>query len=194
MRTSSDLAFALFLLGAACGGRERPSSGGDAAGSGSPADVPASRSAEARAPVATRSPIRDPVQVKVNADVDGSRGTYSGLGECQYTSEASIFQVPAALWRASVEAETGQLRSVNLTLWQPKGSDEMQVSLTLANTGGTYSIATVKGAELKGSGNGRVEPSGAGGTIRVEGKDADGHSIRVVLECARWTEPVAEGG
>jgi len=187
-------ALILLLLMPACGGRERPSTNGGAAASDSTADVPAPSGADAGGSVSSRSPLRDPVQLKVSAEVGGQRATYNGLGECQHTSEASIYEVPASLWRASADAESGELRSVHLTLWQPKASREMQVSLTLTTAAGNVAIATVKGADLKGSAHGLVEPSGSGGTMRVEGKDADGRSVRVVVECARWTEPVAEGG
>ena len=70
----------------------------------------------------------------------------------------------------------------------------MQVSLGLTAGGHTHQIATVKGADPRGTGNGRVEPSGAGGSLHVEGKDADGRDVRLTVECTRWTEPVAEGG
>jgi hypothetical protein len=30
--------------------------------------------------------------------------------------------------------------------------------------------------------------------MRVEGKAADGASVRLTVDCERWTEPVAEGG
>jgi hypothetical protein len=30
--------------------------------------------------------------------------------------------------------------------------------------------------------------------MHVEGKDAEGRSVRLTVECGRWTEPVAEGG
>jgi len=68
------------------------------------------------------------------------------------------------------------------------------VSPTVTTAGGTYAIATVKGSDRQGSGGARVEPSGAGGTMRVAGKAADWRGVRVVVECPRWTEPVAEGG
>jgi hypothetical protein len=93
-----------------------------------------------------------------------------------------------------VAADTGDLRDLNLTLWQPKGASEVQVSLALTLGGTTSGIATVKGAPIKGSGSGRAEAKGAGGALLVEGKDAAGARVRATVTCERWTEPVAEGG
>jgi hypothetical protein len=134
------------------------------------------------------------VQLTVTAELDGARSTYSGLGECHHTTEASIYDAPASMWSAHADAGSGELRYVNLTLWQPKATGEIQVSLGLTAAGVTHEIATVKGADPKGTGTGRVEPSGAGGSMHVEGKDAEGRGVRLTVECDRWTEPVAEGG
>jgi hypothetical protein len=190
----STLAAALLL--AACGGGDRPPAGDAGAGAATPGSAPASAGAEGSGAASTTAgrPLRDPVQLTVTADVDGARSTYSGLGECHHTTDASIYDVPASMWSANADAASGDLRYVNLTLWQPKATGEMQVSLGLTAGGATHEIATVKGADPKGTGTGRVDPSGAGGSMHVEGKDADGRSVRLTIECTRWTEPVAEGG
>jgi hypothetical protein len=182
------------VLLAACGRNDRPPSGDASSGGASSGSAPAGRDASAPAPTMSSPPLRDPVQLTITADVDGSRSTYSGLGECHHTTEASIYEVPASMWSAAVAAESGDLRYVNLTLWQPKATGEMQVSLGLTAGGRTHEIATVKGADPKGAGSGRVEASGGGGSMHVDGKDADGRSVRLSVECSRWTEPVAEGG
>jgi hypothetical protein len=185
------LTVTLFL--AACGGGDRPQGGDPGAGGSSSGSPPSPSGGEASASAPTR-PLRDPVQLTVTAEVEGTRSTYSGLGECHHTTDASIYEVPASMWSAHADAESGDLRYVNLTLWQPKATGEMQVSLGLTAGGHTHEIATVKGADPKGSGGGRVEPSGEGGSMHVDGKDADGRSVRLTVECSRWTEPVAEGG
>jgi hypothetical protein len=41
---------------------------------------------------------------------------------------------------------------------------------------------------------GRVEPKGEGGTLIVDGRDANGRAVHLAVECSRFTEPVAEGG
>jgi hypothetical protein len=182
------------LLLAACAGGDRPPAGD--AGAGAPGSAPAPSSADSSEPASATAgrPLRDPVQLTVTAEVDGARSTYSGPGECHHTTQASIYDVPASMWSANADAGSGDLRYVNLTLWQPKATGEMQVSLGLTAGGVTHEIATVKGADPKGTGTGRVEPSGVGGSMHVEGKDAEGRSVRLTVECGRWTEPVAEGG
>jgi hypothetical protein len=184
------------LLLAACGGGDRPPAGEAGAAAATPGSAPASSGPDGSgpAPATAGRPLRDPVQVTVTAEVDGARSTYSGLGECHHTSDASIYDVPASMWSASADAGSGDLRYVNLTLWQPKATGEMQVSLGLTAGDVTHEIATVKGSDPKGTGTGRVEPSGAGGSMHVEGKDAEGRSVRLTVVCGRWTEPVAEGG
>ena len=138
--------------------------------------------------------LRDPVATKVTAEVQGVRSTYAGPGECTHTTDASIYEVPATMWSARVSAESGALRYLNLTLWQPKGAPDLQVSLGLMIGERSHDIATVKGASLQGSGTGRADGRGAGGSLQVDGKDANGASVRVTIECERWTEPIAEGG
>jgi hypothetical protein len=184
------------LLLAACGGGDRPPAADAGTEAGAPESAPASSGADGSGPASATAgrPLRDPVQLTVTAEVDGARSTYRGLGECHHTTEASIYDVPASMWSANADAGSGDLRYVNLTLWQPKATGEMQVSLGLTAHGVTHEIATVKGADFKGTGTGRVEPIGAGGAMHVEGKDAEGRGVRLTVECGRWTEPVAEGG
>ena len=180
---------AVLALGG-CGG-DRPAARAPGAGGATSGSPPAaSGGAE---PSAVR-PFHDPVQLTATVEVDGTRYVYNGLGECQHTADASIYQVPAAMWSTRFEAQAGAFRYLNLTLWQPKGASEMQLSLGLTTGHDTHEIATVKGADLRGSGQGRVLPGGAGGALRVQGKDAGGINVRLTVECSRFTEPVAEGG
>lgn len=181
------------LLATACGGEHRPASG---AGDSTPSAAP-SPSASADAGAATpssRPPLRDPVQLSVTAAAGGKTGSYSGLGECHHTTDASIYDVPATMWSSTIDTESGDLRYLSLTLWQPRAGGDLQVSLgvTLGET--THQIATVKRADTRGSGTGRVAPKGQGGTLTVEGSDAEGRPVRVTVDCSTFTEPVAEGG
>ncbi len=190
-------ALTVTLLLTACGGGDRPPAGAPGSGEALSGSAPSASGGDASAPPAPAPaprPLRDPVQLTVTAEVDGARSAFSGLGECHHTTEASIYGVPASMWSAHADTESGDLRSVNLTLWQPGASGEIQVSLALTTGGRTHEIATVKGADFQGTGSGRVEPSGAGGSMHVEGKDAEGRGVRLTVECSRWTEPVAEGG
>jgi hypothetical protein len=183
------------LLLAACGRGDRPpagTSGSSAPPAGSaeapPSEAPASPASSARVP------LRDPVRMNATADVDGTRYQFSGLGECQHTTDASIYEIPASMWSARFTDESGKFTYLNLTLWQPKAAAAVQVSLGLTGAGETSEIATVKGSQLRGSGTGRVEPKGEGGALIVNGRDANGHAVRLTVDCGRFTEPVAEGG
>ena len=141
-----------------------------------------------------RPALRDPVPMSATAEVDGQRYTFSGQGECQHTTDASIYQVPAALWTARF-TDGKSFSYLNLTLWQPKGSTAFQVSLALTAGKETAEIATVEGGPKQGSATtARVTPTGGGGTFTIEGRDAHGHHTTLTVECTRFTEPVAEGG
>jgi hypothetical protein len=183
------------LLLAACGRSERPPAG--IPGSGAPpvgsAETPPSETPASPVPSA-RVPLRDAVQLTATAEVDGARYRFSGLGECQHTTDASIYEVPASMWSARFTDEAGKFTYLNLTLWQPKAAAGVQVSLALTGSGETSEIATVKGSQLRGSGTGRIEPKGEGGALIVDGRDANGHTVRLTVDCSRYTEPVAEGG
>jgi hypothetical protein len=185
---------ACFLL-AACGHGERPPAGtpGASAPPAGSAEAPPSEAPASPAPSA-RLPLRDPVPLTATADVDGARYRFSGLGECQHTTDASIYEVPASMWSARFTDESGKFTYLNLTLWQPKAAAAVQVSLGLTGAGETSEIATVKGSQLRGSGTGRIQPKGEGGALIVDGRDANGRAVRLTVDCRRFTEPVAEGG
>ena len=182
------------LLLAACGRGARPPAGTSglsvpSAGSAEPAppETPASPAPSARLP------LHDPVPLTATADVDGVRYQFSGLGECQHTADASIYEVPASMWSARFTNEAGRFTYLNLTLWRPKAAPAVQVSLGLTGAGETFEIATVKGSQIRGSGAGRIEPKGQGGALIVDGRDANGRAVHLTVDCSRFTEPVAEG-
>jgi hypothetical protein len=180
----------LFLAG--CGGGEHSSGGAPDTGPAARRDA---APAAGTAPVThERPPLRDPVPLSATADVGGRTYRFSGLGECQHTADASIYEVPASMWSARFTDDAGAFTYLNLTLWQPKGAPGLQVSLGLTGGGQSSELATVTGAELHGSGTGRVEPKGEGGALVVEGQDAAGRGVKLRVDCSRFTEPVAEGG
>ena len=178
----------------ACGGGERAPGQGAPVQTAAP-DAPQSAAAPAAEPGGSATAkLRDPVPLTVTAALGGATARYTGLGECHHTTDASIYQVPATQWSAQLAPESGDLRYLSLTLWQPKGAAGLQVSLGLTIGETTSDIATVKGAPVKGTASGRAVPKGAGGVLEVEGTDAAGVQVRVSVACERWTEPVAEGG
>jgi hypothetical protein len=176
--------------------------GGDRSADGAPGATPGSSAGADAAPVAVdpaaapgkRPALRDPVELTATAEAGGQSFRFSGLGECQHTADASIYDVPASMWSARFTDDAGKFSYLNLTLWQPRSAPSLQVSLGMTGGGQTSEIATVKGAEVRGAGTGRVEPKGEGGALLVEGKDAAGHEVHLTVDCSRFTEPVAEGG
>jgi hypothetical protein len=134
------------------------------------------------------------VSLTAQVTLGGRLTSFAGPGECHHTADASIYQVPASQWAARVQSDTSALRYLNLTLWQPRGETEVQVSLAVTVGQRTHRIATVTGGELQGTGRGVIEPGGAGGTLKVDGRDAEGQTVALVVQCSRFTEPIAEGG
>ena len=184
------------LLATACQGGEQARAGRADAGpaSAETAGDPASAGPSASAPGAAGAGLRDPVRLTAAVEVDGDPHKFSGLGECQHTTEASIYQVPAAMWSTRFSTESGEFRHLSLTLWQPKAGGGTQVSLAVGVGEDSYRIATVEGGETHGRGSARIERDGAAGTLYVDGEDATGRRIRLTVECPRFAEPVAEGG
>ena len=159
------------------------------------AEAPGSARASMPASGPASGGLRDPVQLSVDVRGPGGRHLASGPGECQHTAEASIYGVPAELWRASFEAgESEDLNGVNLTLWQPKAGGAMQVNLSLRGTGGQRSIATVEGGTISGRATASARREGEAGILSVNGEDEAGTPVEVTIRCERVTVPVAEGG
>jgi hypothetical protein len=178
----------------ACGGGDHARSEGQGEGVVRLDSSPGSQARGAPAAAVGPADLRDPVRVKVTANLGGTRATYEGMGECHYTADASIYEVPATQWSARAGDEAGALRALNLTLWQPKDAGELQVSLGLTVSGKSSNIATVAGAPIQGTATATATRRGAGGSFQVDGTDASGTSVQVMVDCERWTEPVAEGG
>jgi len=187
------------LTAAAC--RDAPKAGPDAASSEPSAAAPepappATQGAGVGAGAASGG--RGTVPVEITAVVGGKRYQAAGPGECQHTTEASIYNVPAALWRASFTApDKRDLQSLNLTVWQPKAGGANQVTLAVQVGASTHQIATVRGGQMAGRGTAQVPSTGSagsGGTLTVDGEDAGGAPLRVTVQCPRFTVPIAEGG
>jgi hypothetical protein len=134
------------------------------------------------------------VPIEITAVVGGQTYSVAGNGECTHTAEASIYDVRAAQWRASYSAQAGDLRSLNLTIWQPASGGADQANLSIRVGEKTHRLATVAGGEIVGSGIASASRSGDAGTLTVDGRDGDGTPVRVSVDCDRFDAPVAEGG
>jgi hypothetical protein len=196
MRTSSlGFLYISGLCGLVACGDTRPADAGSTRGDAPAAAPEAASRRRAAGPAATQSvPGHETGPIEIVAVVAGHKASVRGVGECNHTEDASIYEVPATLWRAGYRgAEDTEIQDLNLTLWQPKtGGDQFTVALQLGRE--THQIATVKGGTLVGSGTATVRSEGAGGTFVVEGKDENGVTLQLTVKCDRFTEPVAEGG
>jgi hypothetical protein len=196
MRISSLISLCISGVCGLVACRDTPRS--DAGGTrteGPPTAEPAAPRRGAGVPAAgSEASGRETVPIEIVAVVAGRKAAVRGVGECNHTEEASIYEVPATLWRVGYQAAEGaEIQDLNLTLWQPKtGGDQFTIALQLG--GETHQIATVKGGALAGSGSATVRPDGTGGTFVVQGKDEKGVALQLTVTCDRFTEPVAEGG
>lgn len=179
------------LVLAACGAAD--ASTRDAAGSGARAVDGAAASPQSFGSAESAAADPHATSIELVATIDGERYSASGSGECKHAPQASIYGVPSAMWLAQYFGQ-GAVRTVALTLWRPQSGGDDQLSLSLTTTEGTSRISTVQGGELVGSARAQLELDGAGGRLRVDGRDADGTPVTLDLHCSRFTALEAVGG
>lgn len=177
---------------AACGGGSdvRDGGGGDAARSGAAGAGEESPAAGPQSSSTRRGAVPMKVAVALNGDDEESRGT----GECAGSADASIYGVPATLWRAAYQESDDDGPRLDLTMWQPKSGGADMVTLSIWSDETTHRISTVKGGETVGSASAGMRPQGNGGILTVSGTDDHGHAVELSVECERFDEVVAEGG
>lgn len=185
------LSLALLLL-VACGDAD---DGRTTDGTATASDRSSERRAEggdAAVTDAAGAPGEVPLTIEISAG--GDRAEVTGLGKCTHTKEASIYDVPAAMWQIQ-DSDAGKIRHASLTVWRPTaGEGPDQFSMTIGTASAQHRISTVKGGQMVGSGTVTLHPTGQGAHVEVVGTDADGRSVRATFQCARFTEPRAEGG
>ncbi len=134
------------------------------------------------------------VPMEIQTTVADSTFTTKGLGDCTYTNDASIYDVPAAMWHAALRAEGHSVSYVNVTVWQFKLRSANQIAVGVQLGPNFRHISTVKGSALIGEGTATAERSGESATITVDGKDEKGTALALRIRCAKVTKPVEEGG
>ena len=136
-----------------------------------------------------------PIVVTVSAKVGGKAYNASGPGSCRHSPDASIYDVPSALWMVE-HASPGKaaIKRVNLTLWRPKDGSADQVSLALETSSSSHRISVGGKAQPVGSATIKLSPLGAGGRFELTGKDDTGTTVEVVITCPAFTGVEAEGG
>ena len=128
-------------------------------------------------------------QADISLQIGSQKYNASGQGECKHAPRASIYNIPAALYSV---AHRGGKDSLNLAVWEPLDGKPSMVSLAVNIGGKTYAVDTVK--QKKGSGSAKVEPSGRGGTIRLDAVAAGGEKITGRIQCRSFGGVNAEGG
>jgi hypothetical protein len=118
-----------------------------------------------------------------------------GPGQCNTSSESTIYDVPATQWHGTFDGpDRSDLEHVNVTVWQPKAGGPDQVTLYLTLAGTTHRISTVKGGESLGRATASARRQGTGGTLLVDGATADGTAIHLEFICDEFSEIVDGNG
>ena len=173
---------------AACGPK------GDATATPGAQSAPAATPVAGAAAAAPETADPNAVAIDGSATVDGARYTLRGTGECTFTADAAIYDVPAAQWRATLKADGQAVSYLNVTVWQFKEGRSNETTLGLQIGADFRHLATVKGATIVGSAIANAEHSGTGAVLTVDGTDARGKPLAVKVTCARVTAAVEEGG
>ncbi len=124
--------------------------------------------------------------------VDGRTYPFSGTAECTYTADGSIYDVPAAIWHASLSPSGGAVSHVNATIFQTR-TGAPQVTMTLTVGQRQYQVATVKGGASRGTAVAKGERNGAGGSLTIEGRTAAGQTIALTVACSGFAPPEDNG-
>lgn len=133
------------------------------------------------------------LMIDVALTVGGVSYTAKAPGECNYSTESTIFELPATMWAARQHEGN---RNVNFTLWHPKkgGGDMLTLFVTIGNK--THRVNTVKigsHADVQGSGQATFEKSGAGGIFTIEAIADTGAKISGRISCSGFVKPEDNG-
>ena len=91
------------------------------------------------------------------------------------TDDASIYDVPAAMWHATLRAEGQSVSYVNVTVWQFKNRATNQIAVGVQLGPNFRHISTVKGSALIGEGTATAERSGDAGDDHCRRQGRKGH-------------------
>ncbi len=136
------------------------------------------------------------ISVDVALTVGGVPYTAKAAGECNYSTESTIFEAPATMWAA--RQHDGN-RNLNFTLWRLKkggeqGGDMLTLFVTVGNK--THRVNTVKvgsHADVRGLGQARFEKSGAGGIFTIDATADTGAKITGRTTCSGFSKPEDNG-
>jgi hypothetical protein len=155
------------------------------------------RDAAAQRRAAGQPPRSDPpaTQVQVIARLGAKSYSSTVPGSCKHEPEASIYDVPAALWTVEASGTEGSaIKQLNLTLWRPKNGSADQISLSLDAGSKPSRIEINPRNKPVGVGRVRLTPGDSGGKIELTGKDAQGASVNLTISCPSFDAVEAAGG
>ncbi len=135
------------------------------------------------------------VPMEIETTLGDSTFTTKGLGECTYTDDASIYDVPAAMWHATLRAEGQSVSYVNVTVWQFKNRSANQIAVGV-QLGPDFRHMSRRSRVRRWSARARPPPRGRARLRQssVDGKDEKGTALALRIRCAKVTKPVEEGG
>jgi hypothetical protein len=150
-------------------------------------------SAQRRAPGSR--PAEEVTDIGITARLGSKSFSSKVSGTCKYEPSASIYNVPAALYQIEAQGPAkGEIKRLNLTLWQPKDGSADQVSLLLETGSRTSRIDVNPRSAATGNASLRIKPSGEGGSLELKGKDAKGTPLSLTIDCPTFSAVAAEGG
>jgi hypothetical protein len=137
----------------------------------------------------------DSVSIDATGRVSGKPYEFHGYGQCHYSSDASIYGMPATMWSASLMPgqATSDRSHLNVAIWQPTKGGSPQVTLSVQLGPNVYALSTVAGSNISGSATARAEKRGSGGTLHVDARTATGQPITVSISCSRFLAPEDNG-
>jgi hypothetical protein len=191
MRDTLFLAALLSIILAGCGDRKESAEPppADRPQAGAPRSDAAGDAAGGVPQVAERGTV----PIEIVAMVGGKEITVRGVGECEHSADASIYERPAKVWTARYSgSEPDPVQYSNLAVWQ-ESAGPVGFNLSVMIGKDRHDIATVKGGEIKGSGTASLAEVGSG-RLSVEGKTENGTPLRLKVQCGRFLELIAEGG
>jgi hypothetical protein len=132
------------------------------------------------------------IVVQAKLQVGGAAYTADGPGECIFSNQSSMYDVPGSQWGVR---HSGANQNVNLSFWRlSKGGDMFTLSVSVG--GKTHQVNTMQvgpPANRKGSGRVTFEKRGAGGVFNIEAQSDSGAKITGQLTCSGFTKPEENG-
>jgi hypothetical protein len=134
-------------------------------------------------------------QIRISARLGGKSYSSTVPGSCKHEPEASIYDVPAALWTVEASgAEGSAIKQLNFTLWRPKNGSADQISLSLDAGSKPTRIDINPRSKPVGGGRVRLTPGESGGKIELTGKDSKGTGVNLTISCPSFDAVEAAGG